>query len=220
MSTMDAKAKRTHARRSCDLCKVRKTRCELPDLDVLSSSNPLPADKACHRCRVLSLPCVVDDSAKRIGKKKDDSSGQSLAGFKPPAKRRKRDTDAESSTLANTALALRLMQTFDGELDPSLRAGGPSFGAIPDANAFIDQDRTMKFQTRPYELVAAMLTVAYGRTKTTPPKLAFYQDVNLDKLVDSEMRSRLEPGWVSALFTQRLTTVSSSSVHSTATSTL
>ena len=28
------KARRTHARRSCELCKVRKTRCELPDIGL------------------------------------------------------------------------------------------------------------------------------------------------------------------------------------------
>ncbi|WWC92926.1 uncharacterized protein L201_007889 [Kwoniella dendrophila CBS 6074] len=73
----EARAKRTHARRSCDVCKVRKTRCELPDLDVPSGPNPLPTDKACHRCRVLALPCIVDDSGKKSRKRtRDDSNSK------------------------------------------------------------------------------------------------------------------------------------------------
>ena len=75
----EPKAKRTHARRSCDVCKVRKTRCELPDLEVPSGSTPLPEDKACHRCRVLALPCIVNDVG-RAGKKRKGDVPNGLSG--------------------------------------------------------------------------------------------------------------------------------------------
>ncbi|BEJ17541.1 hypothetical protein CspHIS471_0609420 [Cutaneotrichosporon sp. HIS471] len=76
----EPKARRTHARRSCDLCKIRKTRCELPDLDVPSSAEPLPVDKSCHRCKVLALPCVVDDSRMKKRRKKDSQTIGSTVG--------------------------------------------------------------------------------------------------------------------------------------------
>lgn len=217
----EPKAKRTHARRSCDLCKVRKTRCELPDLDILPSSTPLPIDKSCHRCRVLSLPCVVDDSSRKTIRKDTSGSGSAsgLGGMtpdKPAPKRRKRDSELLSGAGSNnnnhddssdtTAIALRMMQTFGTgnetldqaasghELDPSLRWSGPAFGAIPDSNIWTGQEGNTKYYMRQYELVTAMLSVAYGRIRTTPPKLAFGYDIDLDKFVDAGLRQRLEPG--------------------------
>ncbi|OCF37136.1 hypothetical protein I316_01043 [Kwoniella heveanensis BCC8398] len=89
---IEARAKRTHARRSCDVCKVRKTRCELPDLDVPAGPTPLSLDKSCHRCRVLALPCIVDDGGKKQKKRvRDDGDNgasvgnQTLASIDAPA---------------------------------------------------------------------------------------------------------------------------------------
>ncbi|ORX36357.1 hypothetical protein BD324DRAFT_651597 [Kockovaella imperatae] len=73
-----AKIKRTHARRSCNVCKIRKTRCELPDQMIPSSTTPLPRDKACHRCKTLSLVCIVDDKGRRRGLPRD-SDGHLIA---------------------------------------------------------------------------------------------------------------------------------------------
>lgn len=86
----ELRAKRTHARRSCDVCKIRKTRCELPDLEVVSSSTPLPLDKSCHRCRILSLPCVVDDSNRKIRRKGTGNTEDDASTSSPrPARKRK-----------------------------------------------------------------------------------------------------------------------------------
>ena len=249
----ELKAKRTHARRSCDLCKLRKTRCELPDLAVVAGPSPQPVDKSCHRCQVLSLPCVVDDAKK--GKK--EGGRNSIAGPGPGAgtgagagtgtgtgngtgragssasrdarptspKRRKtarsslveRDGNGNPNgngngngyegvgektlaSIVNDSLEMTLM--FDDELDPSLRrpsaASTPTgFGVIPDSrsgNWQVEKEKSMKYLARPYELVAAMLTVAYGRSRTLPPRAAFHTPVDLDRLIDADTRQRLEPG--------------------------
>ncbi|TKY88063.1 hypothetical protein EX895_003159 [Sporisorium graminicola] len=57
--------RRRYARRSCLTCRSKKTRCELPDEGVPSSHDPLPAYKACHRCRALDIPCVVWDGDRK-----------------------------------------------------------------------------------------------------------------------------------------------------------
>ncbi|GAC93619.1 potential fungal zinc cluster transcription factor [Pseudozyma hubeiensis SY62] len=57
--------RRRYARRSCLTCRSKKTRCELPDEAVASSHDPLPAYKACHRCRALDIPCVVWDGDRK-----------------------------------------------------------------------------------------------------------------------------------------------------------
>lgn len=57
--------RRTHARRSCLACRQRKARCELPDLTVPSSHDPLPTDLKCHRCKTLKTDCVVWDGDRK-----------------------------------------------------------------------------------------------------------------------------------------------------------
>lgn len=66
-SAISRAAHRTYARRSCDVCKKRKTRCELPDFSIPASSTPLSEELACHRCKQLKLECVV--SSKLRGEK-------------------------------------------------------------------------------------------------------------------------------------------------------
>ncbi|WWC65953.1 uncharacterized protein I303_108575 [Kwoniella dejecticola CBS 10117] len=103
LAPMEARAKRTHARRSCDVCKVRKTRCELPDLDVPSGPTPLPTDKACHRCRVLALPCIVDDSGKKSRKRpRDDAKQETSAGIDENG-HQKEDTPKRKATKPKSA---------------------------------------------------------------------------------------------------------------------
>ncbi|CAO1625301.1 unnamed protein product [Parajaminaea phylloscopi] len=65
-----AAGRRTHARRSCLACRQRKARCELPDLTIPSSHDPLPSDLKCHRCSALKVDCVVWDGDRkaRLGK--------------------------------------------------------------------------------------------------------------------------------------------------------
>ncbi|ORX37820.1 hypothetical protein BD324DRAFT_623449 [Kockovaella imperatae] len=104
MSVQEPKAKRTHARRSCELCKVRKTRCELPDTDVASSSEPLPSEKSCHRCKVLALPCVVDDTAKKTRpprRKEPNATQETKSGVKKKRPRNDGDIDEISGDNVN-----------------------------------------------------------------------------------------------------------------------
>lgn len=226
-ATTEFRAKRTHARRSCDLCKLRKTRCELPDLDIAASSEAQPYDKSCHRCQVLSLPCVVDDS-KSGARGKRRETGESIngngngsgSGRASSPKRRKasrtsnaaagasasnghgQSGDGEKTLASIVNDSLELMQSFEHAVDPSLRkpsaASTPTgFGVIPgnrSSDFHIERERSMRYHGRPFELVSAMLTVAYGRTRTLMPRSAFSGDIDLAVLVDEGMRQRLEPG--------------------------
>ena len=125
----EPRAKRTHARRSCELCKVRKTRCELPDLDIPSGSTALPADKACHRCKVLALPCVVDDASRRPRKRASDielspqtrpSSSMAIHGESSKKRGKKAVGSIDPTldeTLAGVNHALDIVHAFDPDLE-------------------------------------------------------------------------------------------------------
>ncbi|CBQ70211.1 conserved hypothetical protein [Sporisorium reilianum SRZ2] len=65
--TKQSARRRAYAKRSCLKCREKKARCELPDesLNVPSSMTPLTNDLACHRCKVLSLDCVVWDGDRK-----------------------------------------------------------------------------------------------------------------------------------------------------------
>lgn len=59
--------RRAYAKRSCLKCREKKARCELPEesLTTPSSMTPLSGELACHRCKVLSLDCVVWDGDRK-----------------------------------------------------------------------------------------------------------------------------------------------------------
>ncbi|CBQ67422.1 conserved hypothetical protein [Sporisorium reilianum SRZ2] len=76
--------RRTHARRSCQMCQQRKARCELPDLDVPSSALPLPDHQKCHRCKTLQISCIVDDANR---KKTNKPAGDPSYARSSPSKR-------------------------------------------------------------------------------------------------------------------------------------
>jgi hypothetical protein len=154
----------------------------------------------------------VDDTK---GKARRDDAGPSRAGSSTARdrgsspKRRKTtrpsNGSVETKTLASVVNdSLELMHSFDEELDPSLRkpsaASTPTgFGVISGSqtgNWQIERERSMKYHGRPAELVSAMLTVAYGRIKTIPPRSSFAAEVNLEWLIDEAMRAKLEPGYV------------------------
>ncbi|SPO20549.1 uncharacterized protein UTRI_00025 [Ustilago trichophora] len=69
MPPIQKRPRRTHARRSCQMCQQRKARCELPNLEVASSPLPLPDHQACHRCKTLQISCIVDDANKKKAKR-------------------------------------------------------------------------------------------------------------------------------------------------------
>ncbi|GJJ75465.1 hypothetical protein EMPS_07823 [Entomortierella parvispora] len=58
-------SKRPLAKRCCLSCRSKKARCELPDLFVPSSQDPVSKSKRCHRCCVLDLDCIVWDGDRK-----------------------------------------------------------------------------------------------------------------------------------------------------------
>lgn len=190
------------------MCKIRKTRCELPDLDVPSSQTPLALDKACHRCRILSIPCIVDDSGKKPRKRitiAEYTGGPT--GVKPKRAR----TSASSSSKAQTSQTANIDHTLDilhgfnplensptWTLADAAAGNGTDTGSMPpysraDAGGN-HQAKSMKLHGRPLELVCAMLSVAYGKRSMKRAGVEEAFDVDLEVLVNHEMRSRLEPG--------------------------
>ena len=78
---------------------------------------------------------------------------------------------------------------------PFLAAAGQRQRRSEDRNSH--HVRSMRFHGRPLELVCAMLRVAYGKTESrTARQSVGLEDLDLDELVDRDMRARLEPGWV------------------------
>ncbi|KAI8600919.1 hypothetical protein EDD21DRAFT_444145, partial [Dissophora ornata] len=57
--------KRPLAKRICSSCREKKARCELPDLFVPSSLQPVAESKRCHRCKVLDIDCIVWDGDRK-----------------------------------------------------------------------------------------------------------------------------------------------------------
>jgi len=171
LNMSEPRARRTHARRSCQLCKVRKTRCELPDLEVPSSVEPLAVDKSCHRCKVLSLPCVVDDTLKKSRKK---PARQDAANSTPETAR---SEAPEASTSRSNALnhSLDLVHGFTPVSAPR---------NVPP--------RSMRLHGRPFELLCEMMSVAYSHSQGKGKRKIDVYDVDLH--LDPDMRARIEPG--------------------------
>ncbi|GAC93608.1 potential fungal zinc cluster transcription factor [Pseudozyma hubeiensis SY62] len=87
--------RRAYAKRSCLKCREKKARCELPEesLTTPSSMTPLSHQLACHRCKVLSLDCIVwDGDRKRRPKVSSSSNNIEDDDLKsPPSKRIKKE---------------------------------------------------------------------------------------------------------------------------------
>ncbi|WVQ96117.1 hypothetical protein IAU59_003219 [Kwoniella sp. CBS 9459] len=250
---IEARAKRTHARRSCDVCKVRKTRCELPDLDVPAGPTPLPLDKSCHRCRVLALPCIVDDGGKKQRKRAreedEENGGASAAGNQtlasidtpgqstPPQGRSKGKSTAAPSTkrrsakqsasqkaaaepstdmmtVPNDRLPAILNHALDlihgisplpkqpaslHEAAAAAQTQPPEAAASSSSNndepSETNPSNGMKLHGRPAELTCAMLKVAYGKIQVKRKGPIDEEDLNINELVNEQMKARLQPGF-------------------------
>ncbi|WVR08188.1 hypothetical protein IAU60_005234 [Kwoniella sp. DSM 27419] len=218
----EARAKRTHARRSCDVCKVRKTRCELPDLEVPAGPDPLPTDKACHRCRVLALPCIVDDSArkqrKRTREEEVDPSrvgGSEPAGTQPNGSTTKRrgtkangTTKHEPGSSSSTPVdrpqgllnhSLDVIHGISPMAKPPASLHEASRGYVdtrtsPEQVSSLSSADSMKLHGRPAELTCAMLKVAYGKIHVKRVGPIDEEDLDLIKIVDEKTRNKLEGG--------------------------
>ena len=95
------RARRTHARRSCLACRQRKARCELPDITVPSSMEPLESHLQCHRCRTLQTDCIVWDGDRKAG-------ANNALRYGPPAST---PSSASPRTTNKTALELNEAKT-------------------------------------------------------------------------------------------------------------
>lgn len=211
---VEPRAKRTHARRSCELCKVRKTRCELPDIDVPSSGEALPVDKACHRCKVLALPCVVDDIARKPSKKRaraaeeagETSIFRDASGSKAKGKNGStRSTAEKKDSGEGIDHSLEIMQGIHPGLEwtgcngqPALYSSDPFLRASPITSTFGaagPPTNVMKLHGRPLELVCMMLRIAYAKSEIKQGRSALtYEKIDWGSLVDTALRNRLEIG--------------------------
>ncbi|SPO29112.1 uncharacterized protein UTRI_06061 [Ustilago trichophora] len=79
--------RRAYAKRSCLKCREKKARCELPQqsLTTPSSMTPLSNHLACHRCKVLSLDCVVWDGDRKRRPKLSSTNLEQESSADPPS---------------------------------------------------------------------------------------------------------------------------------------
>ena len=212
-SAAASRTKRTHARRSCEVCKLRKTRCELPDVNVPSSSQPQPWEKSCHRCKTLSVACIVDDTGRKRGlpreselvippprglsndgghENRERRSSRSSDGS--PVRRESGDRDHDRYRRASRRSSGegdgtgREEVQRDGRLLHGFDPDGADYSGTPDLvpkEPSIVEQRSFRLHDRPLELVCGMMGAVY---KTGNPRY------DMEALVDKEMRSKLEPG--------------------------
>ncbi|ODN78552.1 hypothetical protein L202_04168 [Cryptococcus amylolentus CBS 6039] len=210
-----ARPKRTHARRSCATCRLRKSRCELPDLDVPAGPEPLPIDKACHRCKVLSIPCIVDDGNRKRKRKEasastPDAFASDSASQAGPSTARRRIAKPQASPLSQSTVH-RSDNSLDIVNSLSSVPGGPTPTSAEDLvenyerlkrelgarglDGESGKTKSIKLHGRPLELACAMLRVAYGRNDKRGKRVRLEDDeVELEDLVDDDMRLRLRKG--------------------------
>jgi hypothetical protein len=148
-----ATTRRSIARRSCQLCRHRKTRCELPDPTVPDDPSPLPEARKCHRCKVLGEQCVVFTAGSRAGLIKKRKAGEAeLEGQAP----------LPTSIQHGGGERVELLTTFDPEGHrPSGSGGGPRRHG----------ESSMQYHTRPITVTSAMLRCAFpGNADDSEPE--------------------------------------------------
>lgn len=130
--------RRTHARRSCQMCQQRKARCELPDLEVPSGPLPLPDHQACHRCRTLQISCIVDDANKKKAKKPIAETNTTR-----PLPSRMRSSNNSLSGMQTSSNNASLSSTFGDRMSIS-STGSTSAGLMPSGVAYTEVE-SLKF---------------------------------------------------------------------------
>ncbi|GAK62639.1 uncharacterized protein PAN0_001c0840 [Moesziomyces antarcticus] len=142
MPRIQKRPRRTHARRSCQMCQQRKARCELPDLEVPSSPLPLPDHQACHRCKTLQISCIVDDANKKKPRKNTADTDPAQPGS---SKRRASASVAgdRPRTMQNSSTSASLSSLGDRRSIGSNRSNS-SAGMLPSGLPDADAD-SLKF---------------------------------------------------------------------------
>ena len=198
--------RRRNARKTCLACRQRKARCELPNVNILPSNDPLPPLAACSRCTALELDCIVDGRPRKRRVTRyptaprsatDDTPGQSSGTHTTPAERpsrrahnspiaqlrRRRAASVPDDHSTGRPALVNLLHGFQPFPHPQPNPStAPTRGHDDRTQAHI---RNMKLHGRPLNLMAAMLGAAYGSTVSS---------VDLSELIDDGMRRRLEPG--------------------------
>ncbi|SPO19642.1 uncharacterized protein UTRI_00025_B [Ustilago trichophora] len=134
MPPIQKRPRRTHARRSCQMCQQRKARCELPDLDVPSSSLPLPAHQACHRCKTLQISCIVDDANRKKAKK---PPADAPAARVAPAKRRA-SAGTDRPGMQNSSTNASLSSSLGDRMSISSASSTSAPNLMPSGIAYAD----------------------------------------------------------------------------------
>lgn len=155
-------------RSSCQICRARKTRCELPDPDSTPLSVPLPLEQKCHRCKTLSLSCIVEKPEP---------------GRKPGPKKR-RITPEESPE--DFDLGPNLVATF--EPDPwGVKSSLDTTPVISPGPIDPSDDIAIQYHGRSLELTATRLRRAFKEDETFA-----YSSKRLDLL---QFRQRALDAW-------------------------
>uniref|UniRef100_V5EVZ6 Zn(2)-C6 fungal-type domain-containing protein n=2 Tax=Kalmanozyma brasiliensis (strain GHG001) TaxID=1365824 RepID=V5EVZ6_KALBG len=112
------------------MCQQRKARCELPDLEVPSSSLPLPYHQACHRCKTLQISCIVDDANK---KKPKVSTAESGSARSTPSKRRSSAAATDRPAMRKSSTTTSLASNFGDTLGAQSQASTSSTSLVPSS---------------------------------------------------------------------------------------
>ena len=171
--------RRINARRSCHLCRQRKTRCELPDPSIPDSSNPLSGNLACHRCKTLKAVCIVDDRGRpRRGPKGKHARQSNLHTLEPVQ-------STPSTIMSNTTLqevmdqeSVQEPSRHEHSSSQTQKKHGPDSSACLDVLGTFDvrsdsahspvqtidsstRAYSLAYHSRPITLTSAMLCFAY-----------------------------------------------------------
>ncbi|GAA93424.1 uncharacterized protein L969DRAFT_96052 [Mixia osmundae IAM 14324] len=197
--------RRVTSRRTCQICRQRKSRCELPDAALDMPPGLLSRELACHRCQILSLSCDLAPESTRK-RRRLDAEPEDVT----PAKASKvRETLAISRpTRGSESGSVQLRQDDDhGPLD-SIQSGdllvtfdpqfpGPGANMTHEARMMSStgahfsnaQPHQVRFHGRSCEAASALLRTAYRR------RAAEQDECNLSKLLDAPLIERLRPAY-------------------------
>lgn len=207
--------------KSCEVCRRRKTRCELPDaaLDLAPSDTPLSAEFVCYRCRVLGLPCVLVASTRASYQPR--SSGPShneghnvtgnVSGPHLPSSSIEhidRSSAAPFSTNSNAPAALvptgmdshpGLINDGREQVDIALTAFEPDLtptGSVQSPTTSTPLHNSLIYHGRPLELTAVMIKMSYAQSG---PVIVSTPSVTDSERIGEQLQSKLAEGRVSKI---------------------
>ncbi|WOO81774.1 uncharacterized protein LOC62_04G005295 [Vanrija pseudolonga] len=178
--------RRSIARRSCQLCRQRKARCELPDETVPDSPVPLAQELKCHRCKVLREDCVVL-SAGRAGTSKKRKADDAPTNDATPPVRAQQPAPPAGADEEHT-----IMSTFE-----------PGRPTQPVGKS------SLRYHSRPLTLTTEMLRLAFAPEATSatdawPISVEVVQDAYHQLLLIHPALPALSPPTATASISERL----------------